>query len=241
MEGASFFHIMVQGINKEYIFNTAKEKNKYLDLILKNKEEIQMIAYCVMGNHAHFLVKTDDIKKLQIWMAKSNTSYAIYYNKSHNRVGYVFKGRYKIQPIKNDKHFYCCVEYIHLNPVKANICREKTEYKFSSYQKEYNGDEQKINQKITYLLNNFMEQSYNEKEEFDFLEEDDYDKKKICEQTIQKFLKDKNINKDELKEKKDYLTELVKILRDRNGISYRIMAEYIGIGRETLRKYKYKK
>lgn len=86
-----------------------------------------------------------------------------------------------------------------------------------------------------------MEQSYNEKEEFDFLEDNDYDKKKICEQTIQKFLKDKNISKDELKEKKEYLTELVKILRNRNGISYRIMAECIGIGRETLRKYKYKK
>lgn len=66
----SFFHVMVQGINKEYIFKNNRYIKRYLQLMKEklNREELEMIAYCIMNNHAHILVKTEDIKKLSKYM-----------------------------------------------------------------------------------------------------------------------------------------------------------------------------
>ena len=144
MKDLSFFHIMVQGINQEYIFQIAKDKEKYLKLIYENSEGIDMIAFCIMDNHSHFLIQADNVENISKWMEKSNTSYAMYYNKKNDRVGYVFRDRYKWQPIKNEKHLCLCQEYIHNNPVKAHMCKDKGEYEFSSYTKIYEKNNKKI-------------------------------------------------------------------------------------------------
>lgn len=153
MENSSFFHIMVQGINKERIFSTKENKERYLKLIYKNIEGIEIIAYCIMDNHAHFLVKINKIKAMQEWMQKVNTGYAIYYNKINDRVGYVFRDRYKSQIIKNEKHLYTCLDYIHDNPVKAYICNKKEEYEFSSYMDIYKGNQIEMKKHIARKLN----------------------------------------------------------------------------------------
>ena len=76
--GTSFFHVIVQGINKEYIFNKEEYIEKYLELINKNKGEhvIQILAYCIMNNHAHLLIYTEDCKEMAKFMHKVNGIYA---------------------------------------------------------------------------------------------------------------------------------------------------------------------
>ena len=51
-----FLHTMVQGVNKEYIFYKEEYIEKYLDIIEQNKKDydIDIIAFCMMNNHAHF-------------------------------------------------------------------------------------------------------------------------------------------------------------------------------------------
>ena len=121
----SFYHIMVQGINKEYIFNKDEDKRQYLKFINKVKGEIDIyiISYCIMDNHVHILIKEDSIERVSHFMHKINTLYAIYFNKKYNRVGYVFRDRYKSQAIYSEKQLYTCINYIHNNPVKAGICK----------------------------------------------------------------------------------------------------------------------
>ena len=51
---------------------------------------------------------------------------------------------------------------------------------------------------------------------------------------VNNFLQSKKIDMSELKNEKCYLKELVKILKGQN-ISYRIMEQYLNIGRERLR------
>ncbi len=70
-------------------------------------------------------------------MAKVLASYAQYYNYKHNRVGYVFQERYKSQCIDNESYFWNCLRYIHLNPVKAGICKNIGNYNFSSIKEYY--------------------------------------------------------------------------------------------------------
>ena len=130
-----FFHIMIQGINKEYIFEKNENKEKYLFLMKKYYENynIKIIAYCIMNNHAHFLIYSDDIKQISNYMHKINSIYAMDYNTINKRVGYLFRDRYKSQYINNREYLFKCIKYIHLNPVKAHIVKEERQYKYSSY------------------------------------------------------------------------------------------------------------
>lgn len=233
MKDSSFFHIMTQGINKEKIFNTKENKEKYLKLIYKNNEGIEIIAYCIMSNHAHILVKIDSIDNMQQWMKKVNTGYAMYYNRRNDRVGYVFRDRYKSQVIRNEKHLYTCIDYIHENPVKAHICGKKEEYDFSSYISKYKGNQNEVKMQIAQMFNNIEENS--KKEKFEFIESEEESKEENCQNIINDFLNEKGIYVEQLIKREKILIELIKILKFQNNISYRIMEKILGISREKLR------
>lgn len=151
--GESFIHNMVQGINREFIFEKITEKEKYLSLLKKysKKYEISVIAYCIMDNHTHLLTYSKDIKDVSLFMKDANTEYATYYNKIKKRVGYVFRNRFSSKIIYNEKHLYTCIKYIHMNPVKAKIVKSEEEYKFSSYN-DYLNQENFINSEIINLI-----------------------------------------------------------------------------------------
>jgi hypothetical protein len=57
---------MVQGVNKEYIFNTDDYMKKYQKLIFSNlkKYNLELLAYCIMNNHAHLLMYTEKIDEI---------------------------------------------------------------------------------------------------------------------------------------------------------------------------------
>ena len=126
---------MVQGVNKEYIFNKDEYIEKYLNIIKENKENYNftIMAYCIMNNHAHFLVYIENIDDFGKFMHKVNLLYAQMYNKKENRCGVLFRNRYKTEPIYERKHLLNCIKYIHNNPVKAKIVSRCDEYKYSSY------------------------------------------------------------------------------------------------------------
>ena len=131
----SFFHVIVQGINKEFIFEKDQYKDKYFKLLKETKEEhtIDIISYVIMSNHVHLLLHTDEIKELSDFMKKINEDVARYYNYFENRVGYVYRDRFLSEPITNQKYLLHCISYIHNNPVKANMVQKCEDYKYSSY------------------------------------------------------------------------------------------------------------
>ena len=211
----SYFHVIVQGIDKEYIFNRKIDIKYYISILYELKDElnIKIIAYCIMNNHAHLLIHTNDVSNLTKYMHKTNTKYAIYYNKIHDRVGYVFRNRFKSEGIYSERQLYNCISYIYNNPVKAKICRTPEEYPYSN-SKYYKGIIEENN------LYSFLGM------------DNDKDYKKI----IKTYLIENNMKKEDLIRHKESLKELIVILRKNNKISFRKMEEELEISRETLRK-----
>ena len=133
----SLFHVITQGIHKEFIFQSNYHKAKYLQILLKklsNFSDVQLLAYCIMGNHAHHLIYSSNTASISALMKSVNISYARWYNIQTNRVGYVFRDRFLSEPILNAQHLFACLSYIHNNPVKAGIVTHPQNYAFSSYQ-----------------------------------------------------------------------------------------------------------
>lgn len=161
-----FFHVMVQGINKKYIFERSIDKEEYLSLLLRHKEKfkIMLLAYCIMDNHAHLLIYTDEINEMSKYMRVVNSMFAKDYNRATGRVGYVFRDRFNSQYIDNKEYLLKCLRYIHMNPVKANMVASPEEYKYSThsdYLKKNGIVNDKVIDKIFGDKNNYLEMFMN--------------------------------------------------------------------------------
>jgi len=85
-----------------------------------------------MDNHFHLLLETPRCNLSQI-MHFINTSYTIYFNTKHSRVGHLLQGRFKAILIQTDAYAQELSRYIHLNPVRAEIVKNPIDYPWSSY------------------------------------------------------------------------------------------------------------
>jgi len=85
-----------------------------------------------MRNHVHMLVQCDE-KLLSAFMRKVGAKYVYWYNRKYNRIGGLFQDRFKSEPVEDDSYFLTVLRYIHLNPLKAGICRTVSDYTESSY------------------------------------------------------------------------------------------------------------
>lgn len=235
----SFFHIMVQGINKEYIFDSKEDKCKYINIMKETKEKIDtmILAYCIMHNHAHILFYEQNPEVVTQYMHRLNLIYAKYYNKKYDRVGYVFRDRYKLQPIYSEEHLHTCVRYIHNNPVKAHICQNASEYKYSSlYNNIFYTDtelERSIKQNMYICENNEINCGY--KNEFRLIENDE-NKENIAREILEEIIIEHGITKKEFYDRKELIAIVVKKLKNEIGISYRMMGNILGIDRRKLKK-----
>lgn len=212
-----FFHVITQGINKSYIFEQSMDIKVYIKYMYELKDEfnIKIISYCIMNNHAHMLLEVESINYLSKYMHKLNTKYALYYNEKYDRVGYVFKNRFKSEGIYGEKHLKNCIKYIYNNPVKAKICNSPEEYLYSNYDKK--------------IMNIDMP------EEFVFVDVDE-NKKEICKNVISVFLEENELNIKDLKNDKIKLKILLKLLHEQYKISFQKISDEININRETLRQ-----
>ena len=92
-----------------------KEKDKILKLLRLNNftDEIFLIAYCLMPNHFHLLVKQKSSYGIDVFMQSLCTRYTMYFNRKYKRVGSLFQSVYKAVLVNTDEQFLHLTRYIH--------------------------------------------------------------------------------------------------------------------------------
>lgn len=136
---AGIYHIMLRGINQQQIFEDDNDSDKFVQ-VLKDCKEIsgfKLFAYCLMGNHIHLLIKPENEPLEQIFR-RIGSRYVYWYNIKYQRVGHLFQDRYKSEPVDTDEYFFTVIRYIHQNPVKAGLCKQNKDWKYSSYNEYIN-------------------------------------------------------------------------------------------------------
>jgi len=236
------YHVMWRAINKETIFEDDGDFKLLIGAIKYSKKllEYDLIAYCIMGNHIHLMVKEgkDNVSKV---MQVIGSVFVRHYNERHGRLGPLFHSRFKSEPIETKNYFICCIRYICMNPVKAGIVAKAKDYKYSSYQ-------EMVDIKLGQLINkelikqvisidcmiSLCEMEYNN--EKDFIEVD-YDEKNSVE-NIEKILRNIGYNQHEdidnltEKNKAELLNNLWK-----SGVSKNKISNYFGITKHCVDKY----
>ena len=87
----------------------------------KRKLLVEIIAYCLMPNHFHLLLRQKREYGVVKFMQKFGTGYTMYFNQRYERVGGLFQGRFKAVLINKDSYLLYLPHYIHLNPLDLKI------------------------------------------------------------------------------------------------------------------------
>lgn len=151
-----YYHIYNRGIEKRDIFLDPRDYKtflyflkKYLDPLgsdpikgqtlkqLKRNlsQEVKLLAYCLMPNHFHLLLKQESERGMTKLMRAVCTNYVMYFNKRYEREGPLFQSVYKAVLITRDDYLLHLSRYIHLNPfdLEKRDFNKLIDYSYSSY------------------------------------------------------------------------------------------------------------
>ncbi|MEA5571244.1 REP-associated tyrosine transposase [Calothrix sp. UHCC 0171] len=133
-QAGNYYHLYNRGNNRQEIFLERKNYSLFILLIRQHliKNNVEIIAYCLMPNHYHLLVYLNDENLSQV-MQRFSLAYTKSINQRFKRVGSLFQGRFQAQHVDSDEYLLHLSRYIHLNPVKANLVKHPQEWEFSSY------------------------------------------------------------------------------------------------------------
>lgn len=152
------YHIYNRGAEKKPIFANKKDYQRILKLLAyyhlegpkpkfshfsttthtidPKKRIVEIIAFCLMPNHFHLLIKQIKNHGVSEFMAKLSNSYTKFFNVKYDRIGALLQGQFKATLIEDDEQFVHVLRYIHLNPTSAYLVENPDEYQWSSH-KEY--------------------------------------------------------------------------------------------------------
>jgi len=116
---------MVRGIERRNIFQDDEDRHSFTEsfsALLKGMG-IQCLAWSLMTNHAHALLRPSDANLGQ-FMSRLLTGYAVRFNLRHRRCGHLFQNRYKSIVCEDDPYLLELVRYIHLNPMRTGLVKD---------------------------------------------------------------------------------------------------------------------
>jgi len=105
------------------------------ELKREKKVWVEILTYCLMPNHFHFLLKQVVDNGISKFVGQFANSYTRYFNTKHNRTGPLFQGKFKAKRVETEEQFVHLSRYIHLNPYSGGIIKTQkqlADYPFSS-------------------------------------------------------------------------------------------------------------
>ena len=109
-------------------------------LLFHHAKMYVLLAWVIMPNHLHFLIRPLPGKHLDkiLHSIKSFTSHEA--NRLLSRNGPFWQAESFDRYIRNRRHLIATIRYIHRNPVKARLCREAKDWRYSSASRDWIGE-----------------------------------------------------------------------------------------------------
>lgn len=141
IELINFYRFLRPSIRYSHYNRLSKEqKLNFWDGLVKNHvNQVEILAFCLMPNHFHFVLRQSADTGIIKFMNNFQNSYARYFNTKFDRYGSLFQARFKSVHIETDAQLLHVVRYVHLNPLTSFVLKDKSElknYPWSSF-KEY--------------------------------------------------------------------------------------------------------
>ena len=132
--GGVCYHVLNRGNAREDVFHKTEDFVAFLDLMAEAKEKLPMrlLAWCIMTNHFHLVLRPHNDGDLSRWMQWLMTSHVRRYHRHYGGSGHVWQGRFKAFPIEEDEHLWTVMRYVERNALRANLVERSEAWPWSS-------------------------------------------------------------------------------------------------------------
>lgn len=127
-------HVVTRGNARATIFHSEADHREFISLMESATERvpIDVLAWCLMPNHVHFVMQPRGDGDLARWMHWLLTSHVQRHRARYKTSGRIWQGRYKAFPIQADTHLLMVLRYVERNPVRASLAHRSADWPWSS-------------------------------------------------------------------------------------------------------------
>lgn len=117
-----YYHVYNRGTEQRVIFLDAADHQRFTRTMGEYRHGmVAIVAYVLMPNHFHLLIRPRSEDSLSRYMHRLGTSFTMYFNARYERSGSLFQGRFKAVVMESTEQLLHVSRYIHGNPVKAKM------------------------------------------------------------------------------------------------------------------------
>lgn len=129
-------HLIQRGNNRHSCFGALEDYSAYVGWLKEYsvKYAVDIHAWVLMTNHVHLLCTPQQDGAVSLMMQSLGRRYVQYFNYQYRRSGTLWEGRYKSCLVQAERYLIEVYRYIELNPVRAKMVEDPSEYVWSSYQ-----------------------------------------------------------------------------------------------------------
>ncbi len=139
-------HIIQRGNNRQACFFADEDYLFYLDWLKQYAKSAKCTvhAYALMANHVHLLLTPKKADSAGYLMKRLGQRYVQYVNRTYQRSGTLWEGRFRSCIVQQKKYLFACQKYIEMNPIRVSMVEHPGEYRWSSYGRNAHGEKSKL-------------------------------------------------------------------------------------------------
>jgi putative transposase len=125
-------HVTQRGNRRQQTFFVENDYRTYLAFIAESMAEVDAAiwAYCLMPNHVHFVIVPTDEDALAGLFSNAHRRYTRHINHRHDWRGHLWQERFH-SVVMDEQHLIATVRYVELNPVRAGLCANPSDWRWS--------------------------------------------------------------------------------------------------------------
>src|SRR5690348_2708935 len=135
IEAGTIYHVLNRGNGQRTLFSKEHDYLAFIALLGEalSRFPVDLLAFCLMGNHWHLLLRprTDDaLSRMMAWLT---VTHARRHHKHYPQpgTGHIYQGRFKSFPVQSDEHFLIVARYIHANALRARLVKRAEAWRWS--------------------------------------------------------------------------------------------------------------
>jgi REP-associated tyrosine transposase len=149
--GGLAYHVLNRRVGRLDLFEKAGDYAAFEQILQETYDRIgiRIVAYCLMPNHWHLLLWTQqdgELSEAMRWLTVTHTQ-RWHAHRQTAGTGPVYQGRFKSFPVQTDEHFLTVARYVEQNALRGKLAGRAEEWRWSSLWRRSQG-----NPKLTAFL-----------------------------------------------------------------------------------------
>jgi putative transposase len=133
-EGGLVYHVLNRGNGRQMVFHDDEDYASFVELIglACKRRRMRVLAFCLLPNHFHLVLRPHKDGDLGRWMQWLLTSHVRRYHRKYGGSGHIWQGRYKAFPASDDAHLLTMIRFVERNPLRSRLVKDARRWRWSS-------------------------------------------------------------------------------------------------------------